>query len=186
MPRCRLVPLLLVIAASPAFSDVTFSGDFNLLGLDPQFDAYLGTFVLPAATAVDIRSVGWAAGGFDPIVSLFQGTGPSAVFLDLNDDANYPLDLDSRLTYGSLDAGAYVLAITYASNVPFAYNQGGGTLGDGFIGLGVVDFSRTNSFEVDVSYETPVPNIPEPAAILLLGTAATVLAGGRWRRLRRP
>ncbi len=121
MSRLRVAVFFLAVVV-PCFGDsVSFSGNFGSLGLDPQFDAYLGRFVLPGVSDINIQSSGLASGGFDPIVSLFQGTGPAAAFLDLNDDAVPGLNLDSLLILNGLPAEAYTLAVTYASNAPNAY-----------------------------------------------------------------
>ena len=175
---CLLV-LILVCAVPCLADDFQFSGNFGSLGLDPQFDAYLGEFVLPFTADVTIQSSGWADGGFDPIVSLFQGTGPSAVFLDLNDDAIPGVDLDSLLVLPGLSAGDYTLAVTYASNAPNAFFYGGGTLGDGFDGLGFQDLTRSDYFQVDVTF------VPEPRTVVLFGSMLLVLAGIGGLRKRR-
>jgi hypothetical protein len=179
--RLKYAAVLLFAASVPCLADVTFNGNFQALGLDPQFDAYLGTFVLPAPTDVSIRSYGYSMGGFDPIVSLFQGSGPSAVFLDLNDDEVFGVVMDSFLSFTGLPADTYTLAITYTSNAPNAYYFGGGTLGDGFIGLGWQDLSHSDYFQVTVSGA----EVPEPSAILLLSTCAALLAYCGLRRARR-
>ncbi len=129
--------------------------------------------MLSSSTDIVIQSRGYALGGFDPIVSLFRGSGDSAVFLDLNDDEVSGSILDSLLTFAALPADTYTLAVTYASNAPNAYYWGGGTLGDGFIGLGDQDLTRTEDFKVDVLL--PDSPVPEPAGIVLLGTVALVL-----------
>ena len=171
--------LFVLALAAPCFADVfTFSGNFA--PLDAQFDAYIDTFVLTSTADVTIQSFGYAAGGFDPIVSLFRGSGPSAEFVDLNDDEDPGVVLDSYLTLSGLVADTYTIAITYASNAPNAYYWGGGTLGDGFNGLGWDVTGRSDYFRVDVS-----TSIPEPATLLLLGTTAFLLVSKSWRRVRR-
>ena len=62
------------------------------------------------------------AGGFDPYVSLFAGTGPTATFTASDDDGLcppgtlFPACADSTLIIASLAAGTYTLALTLPFN----------------------------------------------------------------------
>ena len=153
------------------------AGSLSLVGqLDPgnaQYDAFLFTFTLSAPDAVSIQSWGYggtsgapggtnaagnpiAAGGFDPYVTLFAGSGPGATFVASSDDGSCPpgtiadaLCGDPTLTV-PLAAGTYTLAVSAFFNLSFAENLGSGTLGDGFVGLGSFG-ARTNTYAVDVS-----------------------------------
>ncbi len=109
-----------------------------------------------------------AGGGFDPYVSVFAGSGPTATFLASNDDGNCPpgtiadaLCADSTLALGALPAGTYTVAIGAFLNMSLAENQGSGTLGDGFVGLGSFG-TRSNLYAVDISG----PTYTLPALIL--------------------
>jgi hypothetical protein len=83
-----------------------------------------------------------ASGGFDPYISLFQGSGSSGTLFASNDDGSCPFGAtDLGLCHDStlkliLPAGSYTLTLTVFENFSFAENLGSGTLGDGFIGLG--------------------------------------------------
>lgn len=137
-----------------------------------------------------------AAGGFDPYFSLFEGTGASATFLASNDDGPCPpangtvACRDSQLDLTGLAAGSYTLAVSVFDNFSFAENQGSGTLGDGFIGLGnyfdedLLAFT-TSAYAVDLSANglviTPTTPVPEPAtwALLLAALGVGGLVVGR-------
>src|SRR5512143_1944174 len=123
--------LATIAVASAAPISLTGQLDPN----NPQ-DAVLRTFTLSAPGSVTIRSWGYggssgapggtnaagaaiAAGGFDPYVTLFAGSGPAATFLASNDDGVCPpgtiadaLCGDSTLVTGVLPAGTYTLAIS--------------------------------------------------------------------------
>ncbi len=92
-----------------------------------------------------------SAGGFDPFVGLFSGSGPTAVLLNGTADnlTNYtnaacgPAGLvtigsvagqcgDVRLQFTGLAAGTYTILLTDANYVPNAVYETTGHLGDGF------------------------------------------------------
>ncbi len=167
--------LLLAIPPAQA-AGLSFTGQ-----LDPgneQFDAALHTFTLAAPATVTIQSWGYggssgapggvnaagdpiASGGFDPYVSLFAGSGPTATFVASSDDGSCPPGtLDAALCGDStisiaLAAGTYTIAVSAFLNMSIAENLGSGTLGDGFIGLGSFG-GRTGAYAVDVSATTLV------------------------------
>ena len=158
-------------------SGVAAAGSISLVGQldpsDPQ-DVFLYEFTLSAPTTVAIQTWGYggtlsapggtnakgnaiAAGGFDPYVTVFNGSGPTATFRVSNDDGACPpgalsagLCLDSTLSLSALPAGTYTLALSAFENMSFAENYGSGTLADGFIGLGSFG-GRTSAFAVDIS-----------------------------------
>lgn len=165
----------IALACAPAYA-----ASASLVGqLDPnnEQDVLVHPFTLTAPGVVTIQSWGYggssgapggvnaqgsaiAAGGFDPYVSLFSGTGPSATFVASNDDGTCPpgtvadaLCGDSTLVTAVLPAGSYTLAVSAFLNMSFAENLGSGTLGDGFIGLGSFG-TRTNAYAVDISGDT--------------------------------
>lgn len=134
------------------------------------------------------------AGGFDPVVSLFDGGG--GLVATANDGAGVPEDPE---TSGAFDAlldqntpfgpGAYTLAVTQYDNFPV-----GPTLADGFDEAGDPTFTsiygceqgqfcdfttadRTADFALDVS----VAPVPVPAAAWLLAAALGGLALTRRR-----
>lgn len=154
----------------------------SLVGeLDPNNaqDVVLYPFTLSSAGSVTIQSWGYggsagapggtnaagaviAGGGFDPYVSLFSGTGPTATFVASNDDGLCPpgtiadaLCGDSTLVTAVLPAGSYTLAVSAFLNMSLAENLGSGTLGDGFVGLGSFG-TRSAAYAVDISGTTLV------------------------------
>ena len=142
---------------------VTLSAPGNL---SIQSWGYGGSSAAPAGTNAQGSAIG--AGGFDPYVSVFSGSGASATFLGSNDDGNCPpgtpsdaLCGDSTLTLGPLPAGTYTVAISAFLNMSLAENLGSGTLGDGFIGLGSFG-TRSHLYAVDLGG----PTLVQPALVL--------------------
>jgi len=117
-----------------------------------------GTSGAPGSTNAQGAAI--PGGGFDPYVSVFSGSGPTATFLASNDDGNCPpgtiadaLCADSTLALGALPAGTYTVAISAFLNMSLAENLGSGTLGDGFVGLGSFG-ARSNLYAVDIAGPT--------------------------------
>jgi hypothetical protein len=178
----------MLAASCASASSFSYTGS-----LDPSDanDFALFEFTLSVPAGVNIQTWGYgggtnaagaviAAGGFDPYVSLFQGKGNMATFLASNDDglcppahAN-PACRDSTLTLLNPAAGDYTVALSVAGNMSFAENQGTGTLGDGFIGLGnyydgASGSVRTSAYAIDIAS----PGIaPEPPTLTLVALAA--------------
>jgi len=201
--RCCAAVAALTLAAQAGAGPTTTSYVGTLA--DAQ-DAALIQFSLAAAGTVNFQTWGFgggingagasiAAGGFDPYLSLFSGTGAGATFLASNDDGVCPpgntvsgLCRDSTLSQ-SLAAGSYTLAITLTGNMSFAENLGSGTLGDGFIGLFTPDFynnelqvTLTGDYAVDITTDagTTTGTVPEPQGMALV--LAALLAGRVARR----
>lgn len=194
----KLMMICSLLAALPAMGGtLSVVGDLNPTDAS---DVALLSFTLVSAADVDIQTWGYggtaaaaggvnaagavvAAGGFDPYLSLFSGTGAGATFIASADDGLCPPGVaapachDATLHLGGLAAGSYTLAIGTFGNMSFAENQGG-TLGDGFIGLGNYydissDTVRTPHFAADIRSDG-IPAVPEPASLAL--TVAGLLA----------
>jgi hypothetical protein len=131
------------------------------------------------------------AGGFDPIIALYNGaiggggslvaTAP-AVGANPQDNQTIPcgpgsgfadagLCLDARIVWNNLPGGTYTLALTTAGNIPPALENGvypgGGTFG-----------TRTARYAVDVVA------IPEPVTGILVGSGLLALGYALRRRAR--
>lgn len=164
-------------AGSASAANVSFTG--SLAG---DNDVQLFTFELAASADVTVRTWSYAggtnaagsligAGGFDPFVSLFFGTGDTAILIDGNDDgvgvavdAGTGFALDSLLQEFSLGAGSYTVALTQVAN--FA---NGPTLADGFLGSGNVGFGgRSAGWALDILGADVAQRIPEPATLALV------------------
>jgi hypothetical protein len=144
----------LVLLAAPYFAD-----SVSLVGsLDPNTpsDVLLFAFALSGSTTRTIQTYGYGggtnaagqiipAGGFDPYVSLFVGTGPAATFLASKDGglcppANFaPACHDSTLVMSSLAGGSYTLALSVFDNFSSAENFGSGTNGQMTVTAYLVD-----------------------------------------------
>jgi hypothetical protein len=133
---------------------------------------------IPEGGSVRFLSTGFAAGGIDPYFSLFTGTGNTATFLGSNFDQAFSTGGDFDLSF-ALAAGDYTTSIGVFANMSFAENSGSGTLGDGFIGLGVPGYLGDGQYRLEISF--PDAAVPEPATWLLALSAATAL-GLRNRR----
>ncbi len=126
---------------------------------------FLTTVNLTAAGGITLQSYGFgggtnhagnaiSAGGFDPFVGLFSGSGPTALLLtgtadnltNYNNAACGPAGLvtigsvtgqcgDVNLQFNGLAAGTYTILLSDANYVPNAVYETTGYLGDGFSDL---------------------------------------------------
>jgi hypothetical protein len=153
------------------------------------------------------------AGGFDPFVGLFQGTGPTALFLDGTADnlSNYtsepsacpPAGLvtigsvtgqcgDVNLQFTGLAAGDYTVLLSDANYLPTALFETTGFLGDGFSDLtgGVFqtcfDSNNCNTDTANWAMDitTSGGTVPEPASFVLTAVGLAILSRQAWRRQR--
>jgi hypothetical protein len=183
---------LLVFSAVSRADNYSFTG--NLTGIN---DVQSFTFSVGAGSNVVLRTWSYAggtnaagtfipSGGFDPILALFQGLGPTAQYIGQNDDGggNVPADpvtgahFDTYLAVNNLVPGDYTVTIQDYAN--FA---NGPTLGDGFSGHGVTGgifmdvtgHDRDSHWAFDVlgveSAQSQPGVTPEPSTYLLLGSA---------------
>jgi len=191
----RLLWVLIALASLPAAAN-TLSYVGNLPGDDPN-SYVLICFHLNTASDIVVDTFGYGGGvngngetvggtGFQSVLDLYDGSGN--LLLDsvadpplvgacppANDDA-YGFCGDADLDYteyysGWAPAGDYTLALLAFGNGP-----AGLTLADGFLGTGTFDGNdgmRDSSYAVDITGDSigPCTNMPEPASLLLLGSA---------------
>lgn len=182
-------------AASPA-ATLSEQGEFQ-----QDDDVALVAFNVSMPFDVVIESLGYAggvngdgisvpAGGFDPVLSLFDANG---LLIAEADDGREVVDpssgeaFDSLLSM-SLPAGSYTVALTQFDNYAI-----GPMLEDGFERVGEGNFTsefgpgpafndfdgvRTGRWALDIT----IPQIPEPATIIVLAMGA--LCGCALRRAR--
>ncbi len=165
--------LLTALSGVASAASISWQGTLAL-GAGAANDVATYKFSVSAASKVTIQSYGYGGsagaaggtnlagsvippGGFDPYISVFAGANPSATFLASNDDGacipasvNGSLCPDSALSV-ALSPGAYTVVVEVFDNMSLAENLGSGTIGDGFVGLGNYDPSRTNNFAIDIS-----------------------------------
>jgi hypothetical protein len=155
---------------------IDFSGHFV-----EDDDVFVAMFSLSTDGLVTLTTQGYALGGFDPLLSVFDASGDP---LSLNDDdltcaAVSPGDtgfcLDAHLVL-HLVSGSYWFAVTQSPNSPL------GALADGFALEGSGNFTggpfldafgnqRTSVWAARVDGVDPVPSpIPEPTTIGLVAT----------------
>lgn len=185
----RLIKVALLAASLVLGSTGLQAANQSFTGtLNDDNDVRLFTFTLAADADVTLRTWSYAgglnaagtvigSGGFDPLVSLFFGTGSTALLIGANDDGlGVAVDpgtgfaFDSLLEVLALTAGTYTAALTEFDN--FA---AGPTLGDGFIGNSVSGFDgRSANWALDILGVDSTNQTPEPAslAVALLGLAA--------------
>src|SRR5690242_6125393 len=214
---CLFVFATLALIATPQTAQAS---NITLQGLFTHDDnVQLFNMTVAAVGPVDIRSYGYAggtastgtvvpSGGFDTILTLFDGSG--AFLADNDDGAGAAVDpatglaSDARITT-NLAAGSYIVALTQYDNFS------AGNLADGFVETGHPNFTADPAFTtggpcasemfrdisgtagrcrsgnwavdfVNVASVTPVA-VPEPGSIALLG--AGLLAFALLRRKRR-
>jgi|HubBroStandDraft_5_1064220.scaffolds.fasta_scaffold41603_2 hypothetical protein len=198
-----LAPIAAMVCGSSAGA-VDFSGSFA----DPTNSALVGSdlgsasfadpnaisnnvalyeLIVPVTEMVTITSTSFAAGGADPYLTLFQGSGGAATFFDSNYNQAFSTggDLDYSAT---LTKGHYEVALGVFANLSFAENFGSGTLADGFTGLGDPGSLGNGSYAVQVSVGASAAPEVDPAsaagALTLLAGAVLVLRGRRHRSIR--
>jgi hypothetical protein len=209
-PATRKLAFFIALAMLPLIcraEDITLQGNFTA-----DDSVQLFSVTLAASAAVDFRSYGYAGGvtstgtvaprgGFDTILTLFNGAG---TFLADDDegagvatDPTTGLAADARITT-NLGPGTYVVALTQFDNFSL------GNLNDGFAETGHPNFTadptfatggpcpgnmfrdisgtagrcRNGDWTVDfanVASVTPVASTPEPSALLLAGAGLVLL-----------
>jgi hypothetical protein len=163
----RVLCLLATAACSLSASSLSFTGT-----LDSPESVFAATFALTAADTVTFQTWGFgggtnaagqliSAGGFDPLIALFNGSGPAAAIV--TDGSGNPLadadnlfnppwsyvgncppagtvaigadqDCGDDLMQVALPAGTYTLLLTDANYIPNAIYDNG-TLSEGFTDL---------------------------------------------------
>lgn len=208
---------LLAIASPAVAATFSFSGSFAADDDVRRFD-----FTVGAPSTVTLRSYSYAggtqadgtvvsAGGFDPILALFDGATGALIDQqdDADDDGRVPPDPETGEVYDvlleiALEAGSYFVTVMQFDNFangPFisdGFERGGdGNFTDADFGCDGgrfcdgQDVSRTGAWAFDildvddaVLVDPDVPAVPLPASGLLLAGAVAAMAGARRRALR--
>ncbi|SDF20132.1 PEP-CTERM protein-sorting domain-containing protein [Massilia sp. PDC64] len=193
--KLRIVAGMLALAAFTTGAqaiNLSFTGVFQ-----HDNDVQRFTFTVNGKSVVTLRSWSYAGGvnalgdtiargGFDPILSLFDGTGAKLYEQDDASCSDVAADLmtgrcfDVKYT-SALAAGTYTVTVQQFNN--FA---AGANLADGFRHDGVADQDFRNGFvdaagdkrdghwafdilNVDTAVVPPPAGVPEPASLALLG-----------------
>jgi hypothetical protein len=197
-----IVPLLsaFLVSGSLGASTLSYTGTFTQddqgialpFIVDVQGTAVLST--LGYAGGVNLGGTTIAAGGFDPVLSLFDSTG---FLIALN---NASIGFDSLISI-DLSVGSYTLFLTESDNLPV-----GPTLADGFTRTGQGNFTgptfagvpgafwdatpeqRNGNWAVDLvgvsNGVSPTP-VPEPGSLTTFGFGFLSLGIGIYRGRRR-
>jgi hypothetical protein len=201
---------LLALSGRMLADEISYQGNFS-----SDDDVQTFNFNVSTGGLVTLQTFGYAggvngagttiaAGGFDPVLTLFDGSGN---FLVMNDDGpcgtvgTDPTTLNCFDASLSLDlgAGAYTAALTEYDNLP-----NGPTLADSFSQVGNGDFScpeflgrpgafcdaspsqRDSAWALDITTPGTSP-VPEPASDVLVLSGISLLFAlgtklGNWRR----
>lgn len=184
----------LLVSGSASAADFSFNGNFTNDNEVQEFNFNV------AGTPADVTLRTWSyagginvagaiinRGGFDPIVTLFDGTGN---FINASDDGHLITDPETGLGYDSfltqnLVAGNYTATLTQFNNSrgPLPADGFRGTFHNNFEGRDphwALDIQNVNTAAVGASYISPAP-IPEPNsyALLLAGLGLVSLAARR-------
>lgn len=203
--RFLIAACILVLSSAVSRADnFSFTGNFS----DVNDVAYF-TFTVGAGDSVVLRSYSYGggvnsdgqtidAGGFDPVLFVFQGVGPDALEVGQNDDdstgtvANDPVTgnaYDVYLDVSYLGPGIYTAVLADFNNSPVGFTLGEGFTNGGLPGADFPDFdgaSRDSHWALDIlGAESAVAGspVPEPGTLALLGTGLIGMAGVVRRRL---
>lgn len=206
--NCLNSIILSLIATTTALSSSVLAADFSFRGtFSADDEVQMFDFNIETTSDVTLKTLSYAggiqadgtdisAGGFDPILALFDGSGD---FIDGNDDGIFPdVGIDpftgeefDTFLQTTLDPGNYTVAISQFDNF---FNGGfGDNVSLGFFEEGNPNFTalfgcsngqfcdvagdnRTNEWAFDVlnvdsavAVETPITeDIPEPSTVLAL------------------
>ncbi len=175
------ISLLLAAAvaalSATAASATTFSGTFT------QDDGKAGfAFYVAAPTVLTITSTGYAAGGLDPVLSLYDAAGNA---VDFNDDNG--VNPDSQLIETTLTTGRYRVFLTQYDNfgpaslaLPFNF-EGQHNFRGGFIDY--YGNQRTGFWSLDITGGFAATAVPEAATWGMM-IAGFGLVGAAARRRR--
>lgn len=217
-----LVLYVAVLGTARGYADtVSYTGTLA----NPE-DSFFTTVSVAAGGSLTLQTFGFGgglnaagatfrAGGFDPFVGLFEGTGDGAVFVDGTSDilTNYTpgcppagtvavgsiagLCGDVVLSFSSLAAGTYTVLLTDGDYLPAAVFEDSGTLGDGFFDLSggafqtCVDENNCNTdtanwaLDISTSTNSAPPAVPEPSSVELAGSGALFIVAWMYRRDKR-
>jgi hypothetical protein len=220
--RGAAVVVFLGVASACSFGEtVSYTGALS----NPEDTAAISV-TLSADGSIVLQSYGFggginaagttiAAGGFDPFVGLFSGTGDGAVFVDGTSDilTNYTPGCppagtvmlgstatcgDVNLQFTGLAAGTYTVVLSDGAYLPAAlFEDPGGVLGDGFFDLtgGVFQTCDTNgdcnddtadwALDITTSGTSAAPPVPEPASVELAATGVLLVVGWMYCRDKR-
>jgi hypothetical protein len=190
---------LTVILGAPETNATVFSYSGNFTQDD---NVMLFNFSLLSNSSVNISTSSYAAGGFDPTLTLFDSTG---VFIDQNQDISSIDNFDSFMS-DTLLAGSYIVALTQYDNFPIADDINNKLLSDGFTQQGAGNFTgpefllpgapgsfinidglqRTSQWAVNIEVLDAANNpatVPEPSTLLLLAAGFAGMCA--LQRLRR-
>ncbi len=144
-------------ASASSFSEVgslSSTTDYVTFVLNLNFSGSLGLQTYGFGGGTNVAHDIIPAGGFDPFVALFAGTGPTATFLDGTSDglSNYTSEPsacppagtvtlgsqsndcgDVRLIFNGLAKGLYTILLSDAEYVPNAVFETNGQFQDGFL-----------------------------------------------------
>jgi PEP-CTERM motif len=214
----RLVRFGLAVLSLWLSAGLAVANTFSFAGVFNQ-DDHLEVFVFTASSDVIVRTWSYAggtnaagtqitAGGFDPMLSLFDGPLPSSNLIASNDNgASVAVDLTTGNAFDSfielttlIPGNTYIAVLSQADNFANGptyadgfHEQGNGNFTPGLFGCGAIAFcdatpaARNGTYAVDfigVGSASDLANAtPEPGTLFVFGSGIAGL--GLLRRRRR-
>lgn len=196
MKKSLLAPLMVGLMTlglgTEARADVDYEG--TILYHNDVLDF---NFTLTDPSNVRIFTSSFDDGGFDPMLTLWDGSGN---YLDFNDDNPYGSGFaDSNgvgYDFGGWDSfietvlgpGFYSVSLTAYDNYPTTWaNRADGFAYDSAMPISITSWDAGSGYVASSGdYELHITSnpVPEPASMLLFGSGLAALAGVR--RIRRP
>jgi hypothetical protein len=180
MPKGFASAMMLGIAAATSFvvvapahaANLSFAGNFTNPDDTTSLTSQSFTFAADGISTVTIQSSSWAAGGFDPVLTLFDANNGNYI-LEREDISSSPENLDFQIIE-VLPARNYRAVVSVVGNYANGSLFTGGNISNGFSGGGAIFPGQTlaYAFVINNVNNQVATAVPEPSDMI-----GTVVAG---------